>query len=98
MRSLEDYLVRIIADDVFRMEITSFGGLPNTLTLDKIKAGQQYPRNPILIRFSRDYSYMDDRGMGIRRKVIPLMIENNLVEPIFEITGDYFKVILKKRS
>lgn len=81
-----------------RMEITSFGGLPNTLTLKKIKAGQQYPRNPILIRFARDYGYMDDRGMGIRRKVIPLMIEKNKEEPIFEITEDYFKVILKKRK
>lgn len=80
-----------------RMEITSFGGLPNTLTLEKIKAGQQYPRNPILTRFARDYGYMDDRGMGIRRKVIPLMIENNKEEPIFEVTGDYFKVILKKK-
>ena len=80
-----------------RMEITSFGGLPNTLTLEKIKAGQQYPRNPILTRFARDYGYMDDRGMGIRRKVIPLMIENNKEEPVFEITGDYFKVILKKK-
>ncbi len=80
-----------------RMEITSFGGLPNTLTLDKIKAGQQYPRNPILIRFARDYGYMDDRGMGIRRKVIPLMIEHNHEEPVFEVTGDYFKVILKKK-
>ncbi|HLP46956.1 MAG TPA: ATP-binding protein [Candidatus Deferrimicrobium sp.] len=80
-----------------RMEITSFGGLPNTLTLEKIKAGQQYPRNPLLIRYSRDYGYMDDRGMGIRKKVIPLMIEDNKSEPEFEITGDYFKVILKKR-
>ncbi len=81
-----------------RMEITSFGGLPNTLTLEKIKAGQQYPRNPILIRYSRDYGYMDDRGMGIRKKVIPLMIENNKSEPEFAITEDYFKVILKKRN
>ena len=40
---------------------------------------------------------MDDRGMGIRRKVIPLMIENNKQEPVFEATGDYFKVILKKK-
>jgi ATP-dependent DNA helicase RecG len=86
--------IEIYAD---RMEITSFGGLPNTLTLKKIKAGQQYPGNPILIRFARDYGYMDDRGMGIRRKVIPLMIEHNKEEPIFEITEDYFKVILKKK-
>jgi len=87
--------IEIYAD---RMEITSFGGLPNTLTLEKIKAGQQYPRNPILIRYSRDYGYMDDRGMGIRKKVIPLMIENNKSEPEFKVTEDFFKVILKKRK
>ncbi|MCP5046687.1 MAG: transcriptional regulator [bacterium] len=81
-----------------RLEITSFGGLPNTLTLKKIKAGQQYPRNPILTRFARDYGYMDDRGMGIRRKVIPLMIQHNKEEPVFDVTADYFKVILKKRA
>lgn len=81
-----------------RMEITSFGGLPNTLTLEKVKAGQQYPRNPILTRFARDYGYMDDRGMGIRRKVIPLMMEQNNTEPEFEVTEDYFKVILPKKS
>lgn len=73
-----------------------------TLTLKKIKGGQQYPRNPILTRFARDYGYMEDRGMGIRRKVIPLVIEKNKQEPVFEITGeitgDYFKVILKKRG
>jgi ATP-dependent DNA helicase RecG len=79
-----------------RMEITSYGGLPNTMTLEKVKAGQQYPRNPILTRFARDYGYMDDRGMGIRRKVIPLMIEHNKSEPVFEIAEDYFKVILQK--
>jgi hypothetical protein len=39
---------------------------------------------------------MDDGGMGIRGKVIPLMIENNKEGPVFEVTGDYFKVILKK--
>ncbi|MCU0425822.1 MAG: putative DNA binding domain-containing protein [Candidatus Kapabacteria bacterium] len=80
-----------------RMEITSFGGLPNTLTIEKIKRGQQYPRNPLLIRALRYYGYIDDRGMGIRRKIIPEMLKYSAQEPIFEITEDFVKLILLKR-
>lgn len=41
---------------------------------------------------------MDDRGMGIRRKVIPLLREQNDSEPAFEAAEDYFKVTLWKRQ
>ena len=41
------------------------------------KAGQQAPRNTHMARILRDYGLMDDRGMDIRRKVIPLMKEWN---------------------
>jgi len=82
-----------------RMEITSFGSLPNTLTIEKIKTGQQYPRNPILVRIAKDYRFIDDRGLGIRRKVLPILRQLEYPEPLFENTEDYFKVtILKKRS
>jgi len=56
-----------------RMEITSPGALPNGMTVAKIKDGQQAPRNTNITRILRDYGLMDDRGMGIRRQVIPLM-------------------------
>ena len=79
-----------------RMEVTSPGALPNGMTIDKIKAGQQSPRNTHIVRILRDYGLMDDRGMGVRRKVIPLMRERNGTEPDFEATGDYFKVTLWK--
>ena len=79
-----------------RMEVTSPGALPNGMTIDKIKAGQQSPRNTHIVRILRDYGLMDDRGMGIRRKVIPLMRERNGTEPDFEVTGDYFNVTLWK--
>ena len=36
----------------------------------------------------------DDRGMGIRRKVIPLMKEHNNSELKFEAPEDHFKVTL----
>ena len=79
-----------------RMEVTSPGALPNGMTIDKIKAGQQAPRNPHVVRILRDYGLTDDRGMGIRRKVIPLMRERNRAAPEFEATGEYFKVVLWK--
>ena len=81
-----------------RMEVTSPGALPNGMTIEKIKAGQQAPRNTHMVRILRDYGLMDDRGMGIRRKVIPLMKEWNGTEPDFEATDDYFRVVLWKQA
>jgi ATP-dependent DNA helicase RecG len=77
-----------------RLEITSFGSLPNTLTIEKIKAGQQYPRNPIIIRVAKDYGFIDDRGLGIRRRVLPTLHQMGFPEPTFEPTEDYLKVII----
>ena len=80
-----------------RMEITSPGALPNGMTIGKIIEGQQAPRNTNMVRILRDYGLMDDRGMGIRRTVIPVMREHNGVLPDFEAAEDYFKVTLWKR-
>ena len=54
-----------------RMEVTSPGALPNGMTVDKIRAGQQTPRNTHIVRILRDYGLMDDRGMGVVSHVIP---------------------------
>ena len=81
-----------------RMEVTSPGALPNGMTVEKIKEGQQAPRNTNLVRILRDYGLMDARGMGIRRKVIPLMKEHNGSSPGFEATEDRFKVTLWRRA
>ena len=79
-----------------RMEVTSPGALPNGMTIEKMKVGQQSPRNANIVRILRDYGIMDDRGMGIRRKVVPLMAEHNGCEPLFEATEDYFRVVLNR--
>lgn len=81
-----------------RIEITSSGAIPNTLTIEKIKAGQQYPRNPNLVRILRDIGEMDDRGMGIRRRVIPELENNGFDEPEFEANEDYFKITIYKEA
>ena len=77
------------------MEVVSPGALPNGMTVEKIKGGQQSQRNGNIVRILRDYGMMDDRGMGIRRKVIPLMREQNGTEPVFDASEDCFKVTVK---
>ena len=81
-----------------RMEIISPGALVNGMTIDKLKAGQRTPRNNNIVSVLRDCGLMEHQGMGIRRKVIPLMKKHNDTEPSFEATEDYFKVTLRKKS
>ena len=64
-----------------RLEITSPGRLPNTITTDGMKAGARYARNQTLVHIMRDYGYADARGMGVRNKIIPGMREHNGTEP-----------------
>ena len=74
-----------------RIDIISPGALPNSMTVEKMKAGQRSPRNQLIVEVLRDYGYVDARGMGIRTKVIPLMKHHNQTEPIFEATEDFLK-------
>lgn len=81
-----------------RLEVISPGILQNSMTIEKMIAGQRSPRNTIIMEVLRDYGYVDFRGMGIRTKVIPLMRKHNHVEPIFEVTDDYIKTVLGVKS
>jgi ATP-dependent DNA helicase RecG len=81
-----------------RLEINSPGAMQNSMTIEKMKMGQRSPRNPILVEVMRDYGYMDARGMGVRTKIIPLMRSQNGTEPVFELTDDYLKTTLFKKS
>ena len=81
-----------------RMEVISPGGLQNSMTVEKMIAGQRSPRNPMIVEVLRDYGYGDARGMGIRTKVIPLMRKENATEPVFEATDDYVKTVLFRRQ
>jgi len=80
-----------------RMEVISPGALQNTMTVEKMIAGQRSPRNPLIVDVLRDYGYVDARGMGVRTKVIPLMKRQNQTEPIFDATDDYLKTILPRK-
>ena len=64
-----------------RMEITSPGRLPNTVTPEGMKSGMRYARNQTLVNVMRDYGYVDARRMGVRNKMIPGMRAHNGTEP-----------------
>ena len=64
-----------------RLEVSSPGRLPNTVTPEGMRSGMRYARNQTLVNVMRDYGYVDARGMGVRMKIIPGMREHNGTEP-----------------
>ena len=92
----QDYVRVVVYSN--RLEVKSPGALPNGITVEKIRCGEQTLRNPICMRIFKDYGYLENQGMGIRLKVIPLMLRENGREPDFEATEDHFKVTLWKKS
>ena len=79
-----------------RLEVISPGALPNSMTVEKMKAGQRSPRNSIIMEVLRDYGYVDYRGMGVRTKIIPLTRALTGKEPEFILTDDYLKTVLHR--
>ena len=73
-----DIMLAIYAD---RLEIQSPGRLPNTVTVEGMKAGARYARNQTLVNVMRDYGYVEARGMGVRNRIVPGMRAHNDTEP-----------------
>jgi ATP-dependent DNA helicase RecG len=72
-----------------RLEIKSPGALPNSMTVEKMLAGQRSARNPLIVEVLRDFGYVDARGMGVRTKIVPLLKQYNGMPPDLEPTEDY---------
>lgn len=83
-----------VASYADRFEVVSPGALPNSMTVEKMKAGQRSPRNTIVMEVLRDYGYVDYRGMGVRTKIVPLTRQLTGKDPEFIVTDDYLKTIL----
>ena len=79
-----------------RLEVLSPGALQNSMTVEKMVAGQRSPRNSLIVEVLRDYGYVDARGMGVRNKIIPLLVEHNGTEPEFVATEDYLRVVMRR--
>ncbi len=76
-----------------RIEFHSPGKLPNTVTIDKMKIGVSYARNPFLVKYMENLRYIDQLGRGI-----PMIIKNmkNLgaKEPELKEIGEEFILII----
>lgn len=64
-----------------RIEIISPGRLPNTVTVDKMRAGYRASRNELIKEVLRDYRYIETTGLGVPRKIIEGMKIHNGSEP-----------------
>lgn len=80
-----------------RLEVISPGALQNSMTIEKMLAGQRSPRNQIIAEIMRDYGYVDLRGMGVRRKIVPLTRDYTGKDAAFDLTDDYLRVTLPAR-
>ncbi len=87
-----------VARYVHRLEVLSPGALQNSMTVEKMIAGQRSARNPSIVEVLRDYGYVDARGMGVRNKIIPLLLEHNGVHPEFIATEDHLRLVLRDGS
>ena len=81
-----------------RLEVKSAGALQNAMTVEKMLAGQRSARNPILVEVMRDYGLVDARGMGVRRKIVPVVRAFAGKEAVFEATEDFVRVVLPARG
>lgn len=79
-----------------RVEVTSPGSLPDYVTIKRLETGARYIRDFTLMNAMWRYSYAEDRGMGVRDKMIPAMWEHNRTSPEFIETDVSFTVRLWK--
>ena len=78
-----------------RLEVLSPGPLQNSMTVEKMIAGQRSRRNTSISDVLRNCGYVDAGGMGVRNKFIPLLMEHNGTEPEFPATEDYLRLVLR---
>lgn len=88
-----DVLLSVFDD---RIEVQSPGSLPNTVSIEGMRAGVRYARNQVMMSIMRDYKYVEGPGMGIRQQVIPAMAQHKGTEPDFLEEEFRFTVCLRK--
>ncbi|SFA98930.1 RNA-binding domain-containing protein [Clostridium frigidicarnis] len=86
--------IRVYVFDDF-IEVRSPGKIPDTLTLERMKMGISYYRNPLIMQMLVDYGYADKIGRGIM-SIIKYHEKNNLIPPEFIEEGFEFRVKIFK--
>ncbi|NJL27201.1 MAG: ATP-dependent DNA helicase RecG [Thermoanaerobaculia bacterium] len=79
-----------------RLEVISPGRLPNTVTVEKMRAGYRASRNELIKEVLRDYRYVEATGLGVPRKIVRGMKEHNGTDPDLVEEDDRFLVRLWK--
>ncbi|PHS35827.1 MAG: histidine kinase [Alkaliphilus sp.] len=90
--SIQGSKIRILLFDD-RIEFHSPGKIPNTVTIEKMKIGVSYARNPFLVKYMENMRYIDKLGRGI-----PMIFANakrlNRKQPKLEMSGEEFILTL----
>ncbi|MFQ6119683.1 MAG: RNA-binding domain-containing protein [Methanosarcinales archaeon] len=87
--------VRIFED---RIEFWNPGGLPEGLTIEKLKVKHEsIPINPLIAKLFFLIKYIEQWGTGTN-KMIKQCLEHGLLEPEFEETGSSFIVTFRKSN
>ncbi|MFY9343372.1 MAG: ATP-binding protein [Planctomycetota bacterium] len=81
-----------------RIEVLSPGRLPNTVTVDKMRAGYRASRNELIKEVLRDYRYVEANGLGVPRKIIAGMRAHNGTEPELVEEDERFLVRLWREA
>ena len=78
-----------------RIEFRSPGRLPNTVTIEKMKIGVSYARNPFLVKYMENMRYIDQLGRGIPM-ILKKMKEAGAKEPMLMEQGEEFVLTIYK--
>ncbi|MDQ2086068.1 ATP-binding protein [Herbivorax sp. ANBcel31] len=78
-----------------QIEFHSPGRLPNTVTIDKMKMGVSYARNPFLAKHMENLRYIDQLGRGIPM-ILKTMKEAGAKEPLLKESGEEFVLTIYK--
>ena len=78
-----------------RIEFRSPGRLPNTVTIEKMKVGVSYARNPFLVKYMENMRYIDQLGRGIPM-ILKKMKEAGAKEPLLMEQGEEFVLTIYK--
>ena len=76
-----------------RIEFRSPGKLPNTVTIEKMKIGVSYARNPFLVKYMENMRYIDQLGRGIPM-IFKGMKDLGAPEPELREVGEEFILTL----
>jgi len=90
--SISGSAIRIFMFDN-RIEFISPGRLPNTVTIEKLKAGVSFSINSVIVKFMENLRYIDKLGRGLPMVYNEAIKNNKKIE--FKEIGEEFKVILE---